>query len=99
MWISGIGRVWLLGATEISGARYTRVHVLVQLVGRLIVVYVVVPHKKNIPGVRRQPRESIANKSLSWYLLADPQTGLVSSEAEGNLPEKAIEGPLASKTH
>lgn len=59
----------------------------------------VVPHKKNIPGVRRQLK-SIANKSLSWYLLADFQTnkepasvaparGLVSSEAEGNRPKKA----------
>ena len=77
----------MLGAIEISGARYTRAHLPVQLVRRHKVV---VPHKKNISGVRQQLK-SIANKSLSGYLLADPQTRLVSSEAEGNLPEKAID--------
>ena len=62
----------MLAAIEISGARYTRVHVPVQLVGRL--KYVMVPHKKNIPGIRVQRLKSIANKSPSGYLLADSQT-------------------------
>ena len=60
----------MLGAIEISGARYTRAHLPVQLVRRHKVV---VPHKKNISGVRQQLK-SIANKSLSGYLLADSQT-------------------------
>ena len=35
---------------------------------------VLVPHKKNIPGIRVQRLKSIANKSPSGYLLADSQT-------------------------
>ena len=72
LWISGIGRVCLLGAIEVSGARYIRVHVPVQLVGKH--KYVMVPHKKNIPEIRMHQLKSITNKSLSGYLLADSQT-------------------------
>ena len=63
----------MLGAIEISGARYTRVHVPVQLVRRH--KWVVVSHKKNIPGVRRQQLKSIANRSLSGNSLGVSETG------------------------
>ena len=65
----------MLGAIEISGARYTRVHVPVQLVRRH--KWVVVSHKKDIPGVRRQQLKSVANRSLSGNLLVVSETDCV----------------------
>ena len=57
----------------------------------------VVPHKKNIPGVRRQQLKSIANRSLSGNLLVVSETDSELSSvvfipyAEGSLPEKVSE--------
>ena len=89
----------MLGAIEISGARYTRVHVPVQLVRRH--KWVVVSHKKNIPGVRRQQLKSVANRSLSGNMLVVSETdselaslastrGLFMPYAEGSLPKKVM---------
>ena len=61
-----------------------------------------VPHKKNIPGVRRQQLKSIANRSLSGKLLVVSETdseltsvaparGVFTPYAEGSLPEKVSE--------
>ena len=47
-------------------------HVPVQLVGRH--KQVVVPHEKNIPGIRRQQLKSITNRSVSGNLLAVSET-------------------------
>ena len=88
LWVSGIGRVWLLGAIEISGARYTRMHVPVQLVGRH--KQVVVSHKKNIPGVRRQQLKSIANRSLSGNLWVVSETD---SELASVAPVRGVFAP------
>ena len=63
----------------------------------------VVPHKKNISGVRRQQLKSIAN-SLSGNLLVVSETdselasvaptrGVFVTYAEGSFPEKAKEAP------
>ena len=56
-----------------------------------------VPHKKNIPGVRRQQLKSIANRSLSGNLVlseieselvsVDPTREVFTPYAEGSLPE------------
>ena len=59
----------------------------------------VVPHKKNIPGVRQQQLKSRANKSLSGNLLVvsesdseltsvAPTRGTFTPHAEGSLSEK-----------
>ena len=80
----------MLGAIEISGARYTRVHVPVQLVRRH--KWVVVSHKKNIPGVRRQQLKSVANRSLSGVaepVLKKRSTTLRESENSGLLRHRA----------
>ena len=64
----------------------------------------VVPHKKNIPGVRRQQLKSIANSSLSGNLLVvsetDSELASVASTrgVEGSLPEKAKECPAVPET-
>ena len=69
----------------------------------------VVPHKKNIPGVRRQQLKSIANRSLSGNLLVVSETDSELSSvapirgefipyAEGSLPEKGRECPAVSET-
>ena len=34
----------------------------------------VVPHKRNIPGIKRRQLNSIANRSLSGYLLVVSET-------------------------
>ena len=58
-----------------------------------------VPHKKNIPGVRKQQLKSIANRSLSGNLLVVSETdsqlttvaptrGTFTPHAEGSLSEK-----------
>ena len=63
-----------------------------------------VPHKKNIPGVRRQQLKSIANRSLSGNLLVVSETdseltSVVPTKrvfmpyVEGSLPEKGRECP------
>ena len=63
-----------------------------------------VPHKKNIPGVRRQQLKSIANMSFSGNLLVvseidselasvAPTRGVFIPYAEGSLPEKVRECP------
>ena len=63
----------------------------------------VVPHKKNISGVRRQQLKSIAH-SLSGNLLVVSETdselasvaptrGVFVTYAEGSFPEKAKEAP------
>ena len=69
----------------------------------------VVPHKKNIPGVRRQQLKSIANRSLSGNLLVVSETdselttvaptrGVFSPYAQGSLPEKVRECPAVPET-
>ena len=69
----------------------------------------VVPHKKNIPGVRKQQLKSIANKSLSGNLLVVSETdseiasvalrrGVFMSYVEGSLPEKVRECPTVPET-
>ena len=63
-----------------------------------------VPHRKNIPGVRRQQLKLIANRSLSGNLLVVSETdselasvastrGVFTPYAEGSLPEKVRECP------
>ena len=82
-------------------------HVPVQLVGRH--KQVVVSHKKNIPGVRRQQLKSIANMSFSGNLLVvseidselasvAPTRGVFIPYAEGSLPEKVRECPAVPET-
>ena len=62
----------------------------------------VVPHKKNIPGIRRHQLKLIANRSLSGNLLVisktdselasvDPTRESFIPYAEESLPEKARE--------
>ena len=64
----------------------------------------VVPHKKNIPGVRQQQLKSRANKSLSGNLLVVSESDSeITSVAptrgvEGSLPEKAKECPAVPET-
>jgi len=69
----------------------------------------VVPHKKNIPGVRRQQLKSIANMSFSGNLLVvseidselasiAPTRGVFIPYAEGSLPEKVRECPAVPET-
>ena len=68
-----------------------------------------VPHKKNIPGVRRQQLKSIANMGFSGNLLVvseidselasiAPTRGVFIPYAEGSLPEKVRECPAVSET-
>ena len=68
-----------------------------------------VPHKKNIPGVRRQQLKSIANMSFSGNLLVvseidselasvAPTRGVFIPYAEGSLPEKVRECPAVPET-
>ena len=68
-----------------------------------------VPHKKNIPGVRRQQLKLIANISLSRNLLVVSETnseltsvaptiGVFIPNAEGSLPEKVRECPAVPET-
>ena len=63
-----------------------------------------VPHKKNIPRVRRQQLKSIANRSLSGNLFVVSETdselpngaparGVFIPYAEGSIPEKVREHP------
>ena len=63
-----------------------------------------VPHKKNIPGVRSQQLKLKANRSLSGNLLVVSETdselasvaptrGVFVTYAEGSFPEKAKEAP------
>ena len=63
-----------------------------------------VPHKKNIPGVRRKQVKLIANRSLSGILLVISETaselasvvptrGVFTPGAEGGIPEKVRECP------
>ena len=69
----------------------------------------VVPHKKNIPGVKRQQLKLIANRSLSGNLLVVSETDSELTTvaptreafipyAEGSLPEKVRECPAVPKT-
>ena len=69
----------------------------------------VAPHKKNIPGVRKQQLKSIANRSLSGNLLVVSETdselasvastrGVFTPYAEGSLPEKVRECPAVPET-
>ena len=69
----------------------------------------VVPHKKNIPGVRSQQLKSIANRSLSGNLIVVSETdrevasvaptrGVFTRYAEGSLPEKIKECPAVPET-
>ena len=94
-------------SNRISGARCTRIHVPVQLVGKH--KQVVVPYKKNIPGVRRQQLKSIANRGLSGNLLVVSETdselasvaptrGVFITYAEGSLHEKVRECPAVPET-
>ena len=53
----------------------------------------VVPHKKNISGVRRQQLKSIAN-SLSGNLLVVSETD---SELASVAPTRGVEGSLSEK--
>ena len=68
-----------------------------------------VPHKKNIPGVRRQQLKLIANRSLSGNLLVVSETdseltrvapirGVFTAYAEVSLPEKVRECPAVPET-
>ena len=68
-----------------------------------------VPHKKNIPGVRRQQLKSKANRRLSGNLLVVSETdseltgvaptrGEFTPYAEGSLPEKVRECPAVPET-
>ena len=68
-----------------------------------------VPHKKNIPGVRRQQLKSIANRSLSGNSLIVSETDseltsvaptreVFTPYAEGSLPEKVRECPAVPET-
>ena len=68
-----------------------------------------VPHKKNIPRVRRQQLKSIANTSLSGNLLVVSETdseltrvapirGVFTAYAEVSLPEKVRECPAVPET-
>ena len=68
-----------------------------------------VPHKKNIPRVRRQQLKSIANTSLSGNLLVVSETdseltseaptrGVFTPYAEGSLPKKVRECPAVPET-
>ena len=68
-----------------------------------------VPHKKNIPGVRRQQLKSITNRSLSGNLLVvsetdselasvEPTRGVFTPSAEGNLPENVKECSAVPET-
>ena len=68
-----------------------------------------VPHKKNIPGVRRQQLKSIANMSFSGNLLVvseidselasiAPTRGVFIPYAEGSLSEKVRECPAVPET-
>ena len=68
-----------------------------------------VPHKKNIPGVRSQQLKLKANRSLSGNLLVVSETdcevasvaptrGVVTGYAEGSLPEKIKECPAVPET-
>ena len=97
----------MLGAIDMSGARYTRVHVPVQLVRRHKLL--VIPRKKNIPGVTRQKLKSIANRSLSGNLCIASENdselhsvasarGVFMPQAEGRLPEKVRECPAVPET-
>ena len=69
----------------------------------------VVPHKKNISGVRIQQLKSIADGSLSGNLLVVSETdselasvaltrGVFTPYAEGSLPEKVRECPAVPET-
>ena len=67
-----------------------------------------VPHKKNIPGVRRQQPKSVANRSFSGNLLVvygiDSELTSVAPTrvfipyTEGSLPEKLRECPAVPET-
>ena len=68
-----------------------------------------VPHKKNVSGVRRQQLKSVANTSLSGNLLVVSETdselasvaltrGVFTPYAEGSLPEKVRECPAVPET-
>ena len=70
---------------------------------------VVVSHKKNIPGIRRQQLKSMANRSLSGNMLllsvtdselacVAPTRGLFMPYAEGSLTKKVRECPAVSET-
>ena len=109
IWVSYVlvDRKGLIGAIEISGIRYFRLHAPVQLVGRQ--EQIMVPHKKNIPGVRIQQLKLRANRSLSGNLLIVPETdseltrvaptgGVFAPYAEGSLPEKVGECPAVPET-
>ena len=86
----------MLGAIEISGTRYTRMHAPVQLVERH--KKVVVPYKKNISGVRRQQLKLIVN-SLSGNLLvvSDTDSQLASVAATGGVFMIYTEGSFSEK--
>ena len=68
-----------------------------------------VPHKKNVSGVRRQQLKSVANTSLSGNLLVVSETdseltsvaptrGVFIPNAEGSLPEEVRECHAVSET-
>ena len=89
------------------GLEYTRMQVLVQLLGRQR--YVDVPHRKNRPGVIIQQLKSMAKRSRGGVLIirsrtlrdpakVAPMTGEVEGYAEGNCPVKVKECPVGPET-
>ena len=92
------------------GLEYTRVQVLVQLLGKQR--YVNTPHKKNRSGVTIQQLKLMAKKSQGrgggWSSIhsrtvrdpakAAPMMGEVEKDAEGNHPVKVKECPVGSET-
>ena len=91
------------------GLEYTRVQVLVQLVGKQRSVNT--PHKKNRPGVTIQQLKSMAKRSQGWgrgliihlRTVRDPAKVApvmeeVEEYAEGNHPVKVKDCPVGPET-
>ena len=97
LWMRGIGQGTLLWTINMFGLEYTRVQILVQLVGRQR--YVDVPHRNNRPGVVIQQLKSMVKRSRGRGLIVcsralrdpakvAPTIGEVEEYAEGNHPVK-----------
>ena len=106
LWMRGRGKGWSLGAIKMFGLEYTRVQVLVQLVGRQR--YVDVPHRKNRPDVIVQQLKSrqrgleggliVRSRTLRDPTKVAPTTG-EEEYAERNRPVKVKECPVGPETN
>ena len=65
LWMRGIGQGTLLWTINMFGLEYTRVQILVQLVGRQR--YVDILHRKNRPGVIIQQLKLMAKRSQGGF--------------------------------